>query len=193
MLIVNVHTDKRLDCDLQRTDPACCQRECPTDRTTNFLKEKQYLIKHPQSGLDTKTYWLTVSCKVTVTVELTCHLNCSVSMSWYRAPLWDLRPNIISCQNVAVWNLRSCIYGTPSLMRGQVCNLQCNHSIVLVAQNPKPYFTKNTFFGLRSEVTLRLTVSQSVSMSWHRAHLGTCGQIFYGAVLYICPHCSVSR
>jgi hypothetical protein len=29
----------------------------------------------------------------------------------------------------------------PSLTRGRVCNLQCNHSIVRVAQNPKPYFT----------------------------------------------------
>jgi hypothetical protein len=37
------------------------------------------------------------------------------SMSWYRAPLWDLRPDITSCRNVAVWNLRSCIYGAPSL------------------------------------------------------------------------------
>jgi hypothetical protein len=65
----------------------------------------------------------------------------SVSMSWYRVPLWDLRPDIISCQNVAVWNLRSFIYWAPSLTRGQVCNLQCNHSIVRVTQNPKPYFT----------------------------------------------------
>jgi hypothetical protein len=32
----------------------------------------------------------------------------SVSMSWYRAPLWDLRPDIASCRNVAVWNLQSC-------------------------------------------------------------------------------------
>jgi hypothetical protein len=65
----------------------------------------------------------------------------SVNISWYRVPLWDLRPDIISCRNVAVWNLRSCIYWAPSLMRGRVCNLQCNHSIVRVAQNPKPYFT----------------------------------------------------
>jgi hypothetical protein len=62
-------------------------------------------------------------------------------MSWYRVPLWDLRPDIISCRNVAVWNLRSCFYWAPSLTRGRICNLQCNHSIVRVAQNPKPYFT----------------------------------------------------
>jgi ribosomal protein L24E len=65
----------------------------------------------------------------------------SDSMSWYRAPLWDLWPDIISCRNVAVWNLRSCICGAPSLTRRLVCNLQCNHSMVRVAQNPKPYFT----------------------------------------------------
>jgi hypothetical protein len=29
----------------------------------------------------------------------------SVNMSWYRVPLWDLRPDIISCQNVAVLTL----------------------------------------------------------------------------------------
>jgi hypothetical protein len=39
----------------------------------------------------------------------------SVNMSWYQAPLWDLRPEITSCQNVAVWNLRSCFCGQPSL------------------------------------------------------------------------------
>jgi hypothetical protein len=59
----------------------------------------------------------------------------SVSMSWYRAPLWDLWPDITSCRNVAVWNLRSCFCGAPSLTRGWVCNLQCKHSVVQVAQN----------------------------------------------------------
>jgi hypothetical protein len=65
----------------------------------------------------------------------------SGSMSWYRVPLWDLRPDITSCRNVAVWTLRSCFYWVPSLTRGWVCNLQCNHSIVRVTQNLKPYFT----------------------------------------------------
>jgi hypothetical protein len=65
----------------------------------------------------------------------------SVSMFWYRAPLWDLRPDATSCRNVAVWNLRSCFCGAPSLTRGRVCNLRCNHSMVRVAQNPIPYFT----------------------------------------------------
>jgi hypothetical protein len=34
-------------------------------------------------------------------------------MSWYQAPLWDLRPDITSCRNVAVWNLRSWFCGAP--------------------------------------------------------------------------------
>jgi hypothetical protein len=65
----------------------------------------------------------------------------SVSMSWYLAPLWDMRPDITSCRSVAVWNLRSHFCEVPSLTRGRVCNLQCKHSMVLVAQNSKPYFT----------------------------------------------------
>jgi hypothetical protein len=40
-------------------------------------------------------------------------LRLIVSMPWYRAPLWDLRPDITSCRNVAVWNLRSCFCGRP--------------------------------------------------------------------------------
>jgi hypothetical protein len=50
--------------------------------------------------------------------------------------LWDLRPDITSCPNVAVCNLRCCFCGAPSLTRGWVCKLQCNHSMVRVAQNP---------------------------------------------------------
>jgi hypothetical protein len=41
----------------------------------------------------------------------------SVSMSWYRAPLWDLRLDIISCRNVAVWNLRFVSMGGRPLWR----------------------------------------------------------------------------
>jgi hypothetical protein len=80
---------------------------------------------------------------VFVEVEFTLRLTVSqsVSMSWYRVPLWDLRPDITSYRNVAVWNLRSCLCGAPSLTRGRVCNLHCNHAMVQVAQNPKPYFT----------------------------------------------------
>jgi hypothetical protein len=42
---------------------------------------------------------------------------------------------------VSVRKLRPCLCGAPSLTRGRVCNLQCNHSMVRVAQNPKPYIT----------------------------------------------------
>jgi hypothetical protein len=62
-------------------------------------------------------------------------------MSWYGAFLWGLRPDVTSYRSVAVWNLRSYFCEAPSLARGRVCNLQCNHSMVRVAQNPQPYFT----------------------------------------------------
>jgi hypothetical protein len=52
------------------------------------------------------------------------------------SPLCALYPDITSCRNVAVWNLASCFCGAPSLTRGRVCNLQCNHSMVRAAQNP---------------------------------------------------------
>jgi hypothetical protein len=104
-------------------------------------------IRQEQAGpVITPGHWVPftsslTSCRATVEVEVTLWLTISQSMSWYRVPLWDLRPDIISCRNVAVWNLRSCIYWAPSLTRGWVCNLQCNHSIVRVTQNQKPYFT----------------------------------------------------
>jgi hypothetical protein len=41
----------------------------------------------------------------------------------------------------SISKLLSCLCGAPSLTRGRVCNLKCNHSMVRVAQNPKPYFT----------------------------------------------------
>jgi hypothetical protein len=41
----------------------------------------------------------------------------SVSMFWCRAPLWDLRPYITSCRNVAVWKLRSCFCGALCLTK----------------------------------------------------------------------------
>jgi hypothetical protein len=91
-------------------------------------------------------------------------------MSWYRAPLWDFQPDITSCSNVAVWNLRSCFCWVPCLTGGRVCNLQCNHSMVRVAQNPKSCFTVSfesppAWRARWGEVTLRLTVSQYVLVS----------------------------
>jgi hypothetical protein len=81
-----------------------------------------------------KSSWSSAKVKVKVTLRLT--VGQSVSTSWYWALLWDLWPYIISCRNVAVWNLRSHFCGTPSLTRGRVYILQCNHSMVLAAHNP---------------------------------------------------------
>jgi hypothetical protein len=73
----------------------------------------------------------------------------SVSMSWYRAPLWDLRPDITSCRNTAVWNLRSCFCGAPSLTRGRsaIYNVITqwsesrktrNHTLLSLLRHPQP-------------------------------------------------------
>jgi hypothetical protein len=70
----------------------------------------------------------TPNSKFEVTLRLT------VSMSWYRAPLWDLRPDITSCRNVAFWNLQSYFCEAPSLTRGLVCNLHCDYWLVWIAQ-----------------------------------------------------------
>jgi hypothetical protein len=43
---------------------------------------------------------LVIEVEVEVTLRLT--VSQSVNMSWYRVPLCDLRPDIISCRNVAV-------------------------------------------------------------------------------------------
>jgi hypothetical protein len=95
----------------------------------------------------------------------------SVSMSWYRAPLWDLRPDIISCRSVAVWNLWSWFCGAPSLTRGRVCNLQCNHSMVRAAQNPKPYFTVSpeTPPNMEGQVPVFISPRNRVAQLYSRA------------------------
>jgi hypothetical protein len=49
--------------------------------------------------------------------------------------LVGLRPDITSCRNVAVWNLRYCFCGAPSLTRVRVSNLQYEHSMGQFAQN----------------------------------------------------------
>jgi hypothetical protein len=50
--------------------------------------------------LPTPLEYYIVSHEVQVEVEAT--LRLTVSMSWYRVPMWDLQPDIISCRNVVV-------------------------------------------------------------------------------------------
>jgi hypothetical protein len=105
----------------------------------------------------------------------------SVSTSSYRAPLWDLRLDITSCRNVAVWNLRN-LWGALSDER------MCLQFAVQSLNGPSHAEPVTIHYSLiwdfpnlegegECEVTLRLTVSQSVSMSWRRAHFGACDQI----------------
>jgi hypothetical protein len=72
-------------------------------------------------------------------------------MSWYRAPLWDLRPDITSCRNVeAKVTLRLTVSQSVSMSwyRAPFWDL-------------RPDITSRR--NVEAKVTLRLTVSQSVS------------------------------
>jgi hypothetical protein len=120
-------------------------QECYSNQYSLYTNKNSMALVHKWTILTKRTKLVhkvsTNFCEAEVEVTLQLTVSQSVSMSWYRVPMWDLRPDIISCRNVAVWNFQSCIYWAPSLTRGWVCNLQCNHSMVRVAQNPKPYFT----------------------------------------------------
>jgi hypothetical protein len=68
----------------------------------------------------------------------------SASLSWYKAPIWGLRPDFF----IAVGQLRLCWYGALSLTRGRVCRLQLllvlDSAIILRSESPwdsRPYFT----------------------------------------------------
>jgi hypothetical protein len=48
----------------------------------------------------------------------------SASLSWYKAPIWGLRPDFFSVRNMEyVWQLRFWFRGAPSLTWGGVCLL----------------------------------------------------------------------
>jgi hypothetical protein len=63
----------------------------------------QAIAPNPHTEVEV-TLRLTVSQSVRQTVRqsVSQSLSQSVSMSWYRVPLWDFRPDIISCRNVAL-------------------------------------------------------------------------------------------
>jgi hypothetical protein len=111
----------------------------------------------------------------------------SVSMSWYRAPVWVLRQDITSCLNVAVWNLLSYLCEVPSLTRDRVCNLQCNHSMVLVTQSPLPYFTalSETPPNLKGQVFVFISPRNRVAQLYPRA-LGSLYVVSYDSPLTTC-------
>jgi hypothetical protein len=70
----------------------------------------------------------------------------SGSLSWYKAPIWGLRPDFF----FAVGQLRVCWYGALSLTRGRVCRLQ-------LLSRPVPY--------------LCLSPLKSSLCVWNRRHL----------------------
>jgi hypothetical protein len=91
-------------------------------------------------------------------------------MSWYRAPLWDLWPDVTSCRNVAVWNVRSCLERPLWWEDGSaICSVITqwsesprtgNHTLLSHLRLPQP--------GAWGQVTAD---GQLVSMSWYRAPL----------------------
>jgi hypothetical protein len=70
------------------------------------LERKQYLVKRPQSGLDTKIYWLTVSRKVILTLVLQC-----MTFSYTDTNSWNLSVTVekysemwcSSKSNIEIW------------------------------------------------------------------------------------------
>jgi hypothetical protein len=111
-------------------------------------------------------------------------------MSWYRAPLWGLRPDITSCRNVAVWNLRV----APYYIRMQ--SVPNRKHITSPLQSPACYYcSRENHCLLWGEVTLRLAVSQSVCLGIEHP-CGTCDLILlpHGRLLsQICGLVSVRR
>jgi hypothetical protein len=99
------------------------QRDC-TAKTESRRRINRTIRDEEQEEGDGKDVLVTC-CKIAIIVEVEVTLRLTVCMSWYLAPLWDLRPDIISCRNVAVLFL----WGVLSDER-TVCNLQCNHSMV---------------------------------------------------------------
>jgi hypothetical protein len=95
-------------------------------------------------------------------------------VSWYRAPLGDLRPDITSCWNVAVWNLwmSKLLYGWWSVSQ---CVLV---SSTLVGLATRYYFLSDCrcLKFTKVKVTLRLMVGQTLCLGIEHP-CGTCNQI----------------
>jgi hypothetical protein len=131
-----------------------------------------------------------------VTLQLT--VIHPVSMSWYRAPLWDLRPDITSCPNVAVWNFRSWPTAFAFLFQAHNPN---NYKMALmsaplqaIASNPHTkskllcdWQSVSRYVLVEVEVTLRLTVSQLVCLGTEYP-CGTCNQTRGRVCNFQCNH-----
>jgi hypothetical protein len=73
-----------------------------------------------------------------------CTLNCyvlsyittdgqSASLSWNKAPIWSLRPDLYYCLTISVFG-----YGAPSLTRGRVCLLNVQYTIYFTVSDLRP-------------------------------------------------------
>jgi hypothetical protein len=101
MKFINKVSKSKSRYDWRSVSTSCCQAHRGTWDQILILSESCCLVS---AG---RLLWRKigpVSCirKFKVTLRLRC-----------RAPLWDLRPDVTSCRNVAVWNLRSRFCGGP--------------------------------------------------------------------------------
>jgi hypothetical protein len=79
--------------------------------------------------------------EIEVTLRLTVSQSVSQSVCLGVEHLCGTCDQILLPVGMFVWDLRSCFCWAPSLTRGRIYNLQCNHSMIRVAQNPQRYFT----------------------------------------------------
>jgi hypothetical protein len=94
-------------------------------------------------------------------VEVT--LRLTVSMSWHRVPFWDLWPESISCRNVTIWNLLSCIpcSSVDALRRTQYTTPvgSLENAVLCCTLFTRPYHS--------NDGAVLLGVSVAVRMLWH--------------------------
>jgi hypothetical protein len=108
----------------------------------------------------------------------------SASLSWYKAPIRGLRPDISSVRNTEyVWQLRSWFCGAPSLTRGRACLLYVPLALAsTVFLGPSPLGLATTvFYCLRFETSLFVASYDSQGHGGGirpRLHTGLCGTGF---------------
>jgi hypothetical protein len=111
-------------------------------------------------------------------------LRLTVSQSWYRAPLWDLRPDVTSCQNVEVEVTLWLTVSQSVLVSSTLVGLASRYYFLSEYCRSRSYF-----------MTDWQSVSQSVSLGIEHPW-GTCNQILLpvgmSKLLYDCWYVLVS-
>jgi hypothetical protein len=141
--------------------PWCLVSERSLDVLTSWRLADNSLLRQPAgtSLLQNSAYKNFLQTPDKLTVESESYVTTdgqSASLSWYKAPIWGLRPDFFSVRNTEyVWQLRSWFRGTPSLTRGRVCLLYVPvalASAVFLGRSPLGLAT--VFYCLRFETSL---------------------------------------